>query len=202
MKNKQVIVGLGIALLAGIAASQSAWAQNVGRPAEGSQFSSAGNRGNSNNSDNLLTGRQALDLNNVVEQNYSGKTNPTQTPYTHGGLDPAYTAPMAPMSVDNAPFPSGQFHYGFPNLKAAPYLGVKGSQTPGMGGMLPNVSTGSVDFNTVDMTGIAPVGMGSPGRGMGAPQQTIPSIPNMGLPSSSASTGSIFNWLNNTFFGP
>lgn len=198
MKNKQVIVGLGIALLAGIASSQSAWAQ----ASAGNIMDSAG-AGQYNHGDDLLTGKQAFDQYVPAQQNYSsgpgGHTSPTQTPITHGGLDQAYTAPMAPMSVDNSPFPSGQFKYGFKNYSPAPYLGVQGSQTPGVGPILPNVSTGSVDFNTVDMTGIAPVGMGSSGRNVGAPMQTPPSVQ---LPSSSASTGSIFNWLNNTFFGP
>ncbi len=161
--------------------------------------------------------KEAFKIHDGREQNYvsPNTANPGiddhssfQTPQVRtmvnpgrGGLNQVSTAPMAPgtESIGNTPFPSGSFNYGFDNGKIKPYRGAY-PQTGGAGGpyggMLPNVSLGSVDFNTVDTSGIAPVGMGSPGRGVCAPIGR----PVVQIPNSFTSTQSTLNWLQNSFF--
>jgi hypothetical protein len=53
---------------------------------------------------------------------------------------------LAPSSVNNAPYPSGTFTYGFPNESIGPYMGVSNRT---VGGFLPQTSTSSVDINIV-----------------------------------------------------
>jgi hypothetical protein len=53
---------------------------------------------------------------------------------------------LAPNSVNNAPYPSGTFTYGFPNESVGPYMGVSNRT---VGGYLPQTSTSSVDINIV-----------------------------------------------------
>lgn len=218
MKSKNVFVSLAIALAA-IASCGVAQAQIGGAPASGDVYDSSGDQGKLGGQDTYLnTGHEAKKLYNPRVQNYispntadpgiNDHTN-FQTPQVQpmvnpgrGGLNQVSTAPMAPgtTTIGNTPFPSGSFNYGFDKGGVKPYMGAYpggGGGGPAYGGMLPNVSLGSVDFNTVDMSGIAPVGMGSPGRGMGAPIGR----PVVQIPNQTTSTSSTLNWLQNVFFG-
>lgn len=216
MKSKKVI---GLALAASFTSCAflscaAAQAQIGGQAASGTESTSSGAQGNMGQATGLDTGKEAIQLWRPDTQNYVSPNTPLptredhsskQTPYVRPmwnagptGLNRVSTAPMAPGtgSIGNTPIPSGSFHYGFPELKPEPYTGAYRSGQ--VGGMLPQVSLGSVDFNTVDTAGIAPAGMRSPGRYMGAP---VPR-PMMNLPTSTTSTQSTLNWLQNTFFGP
>ncbi len=217
MKNKHVVVGLAIALAA-IASCRTAQAQIGGAPASGDVYSATGAPGAMGQTDYQNSGKQAFhesdspspiqnyispDVLNTTQHSY--KEIPYVRPMMNGdghGLNRVSTAPMATgtVTIDNTPFPSGQFNYGFASAAQFPIAPYHGSYNGGpdhsLGSMLPNVSTGSVDFNTVDTTGIAPAGMVSPGRGMGAPIGR----PVLQIPNSSSSTQSTQNWLN-TFFG-
>ena len=213
MKSKIVFVSLAISLAA-IASSGIAQAQVGGSPAQGDSTTSSGGSGYMGQSDNLNTGKEAFKIHNGAVQNYVSPNtdNPNHNTFAQrpqvvpmvnagmGGLNQVSTAPMATgsTSIGNTPIPSGMFNYGFPNAPIQPYTGPYTGSHAVYGGMLPNTSTGSVDFNTVDMSGIAPVGMSSPGRGMGAPIGR----PIVTMPNSSSSTSSTLNWLQNTFFGP
>ncbi len=216
MKTKNVVVGLAVAVSA-VASSGVAYAQIGGSPAQG-DYTSGSATGEYGKDDYYSTGKQASKISRYDTQNYvsPNTANPgasehsaNQTPQVMpmmqagpGGLNQAATALMAPGSADMTPFPSGSFNYGFKNAPIQPYRGAYpitgGSRNAQYGGMLPNVSLGSVDFNTVDTSGIAPVGMGSPARGMGAPI----GAPIVTMPNQSSSTQSTLNWLQNTFFGP
>ncbi len=212
MKSKNVVVSLAV-LISAIASCGTAHAQIGGAPAQGDVNTSSGNSGEYGQTDYLNTGRQAFQRPGVQDYTSPNTANPgmnehssSQTPFVEqmmnpgrGGLNQVSTAPMATgsTSIDNTPFPSGMFNYGFKNAPIQPYTGAY-HQTGAYGGMLPNVSLGSVDFNTVDTSGIAPVGMGSPGRGMGAPVGR----PVVTMPSPTTSSSSLSNWLQNVFFGP
>ncbi|RTL45385.1 MAG: hypothetical protein EKK48_02810 [Candidatus Melainabacteria bacterium] len=215
MKSKNVVVSL--AVLAALASCSQAQAQIGGAPASGDTYTSAGDTGNMGQTDYLNTGKEAFQIHRGDTQNYvspntaypaANDHSSFQTPQVRpmvnagiGGLNQVSTAPMATgsTSIDNTPFPSGSFNYGFKNAPIQPYKGAY-RQTGSYGGMLPNVSLGSVDFNTVDTSGVAPVGMGSPGRGMGAPiGRPVVTMPPM--PSSTSSTMDTLNWLQNSFFG-
>ncbi len=216
MKNKHLVVGLAIALAA--FTCRTAQAQIGGAAASGDVYTSSGGSGNMGQTDYQNSGKQAFHVSDSPSQiqNYISPDSPNpafnsqkNAPYVvptaqvkHGfsGMSETSTAPMAPGSVDMTPFPSGQFAYGFPNAPVQPYTGPYNKNGPhaGYGGMLPNTSLGSVDFNTVDTTGIAPAGMISPGRGMGSPIAR----PIVQIPGSTSSTQSTLNWLQNSFFGP
>jgi hypothetical protein len=219
MKSKIVLVSLAIAVSA-IASCGIAQAQIGGAPASGDVYDSSGDSGKLGGQDTYLnTGHEAKKLYNPRAQNYispntatpgmddhtsfqTPQVAPMMNPGRGGRLNAVSTAPMAPGtdSIGNTPFPSGSFSYGFDNGKIKPYRGaypITGVAANGRESLLPNVSLGSVDFNTVDMSGIAPVGMGSPGRGMGAPIGR----PVIQIPNSTSSTQSTLNWLQNTFFG-
>jgi|688.fasta_scaffold510018_1 hypothetical protein len=214
MKSKIVVVSLAIASAA-LAPNSAALAQIGGSPAYGDTYTSSGATGDMGKTDYLNTGKQAFQRSDVQDYMSPNTANPginehsaAQTPQVmqmmnpgRGGLNQVSTAPMATgsTSIDNTPFPSGQFNYGFKNAPIQPYTGPykTGRGASGMS-MLPNVSLGSVDFNTVDTSGIAPAGMMSPGRGMGAPIGR----PVITMPSPTANTQSTLNWLQNTFFGP
>ncbi|CAN5372804.1 hypothetical protein BH10CYA1_BH10CYA1_20270 [soil metagenome] len=219
MKSKNVLLSLAIALSA-VASCGIAQAQVGGAPASGDVYDSSGSQGYLGGQDTYLnTGHEAKKLYNPRAQNYISPNTATpgmddhtsfQTPRVEpmvnpgrGGLNQVSTAPMAPgtTTIGNTPFPSGSFNYGFDNGAVKPYMGAypKTGGSPGgaYGGMLPNVSLGSVDFNTVDMSGIAPAGMRSPGRGMGAPIGR----PVVQIPNSTSSTQSTLDWLRNSFFG-
>lgn len=215
MKNKKLVV-VGLACAMGIFAStSSANAQIGGSVASGSSDASGSNTGNYGKTDYLNTGKQAFQpYNQQVQNYYSPNTSmpsandhaAKQTPNVRtmvdsdgSGLNMVSTAPMAPGTVNNIPIPSGQFNYGFntsgPGAFAQPYYGsyASGNRT---GSMLPQVSTGSVDFNTVDNSGFVPYG-GSPIIPMGSATQMLNSIP-----SAASSASSVYNWLQNSFFGP
>jgi hypothetical protein len=216
MKNKNVVVGLALALAA-IASCETAQAQIGGARAAGDVYQSSGGSGNMGQTDYLYTDKQADHASDSPSpiQNYISpdvfQTNqhtykdiPNVNPMMNSdssshGLNHVSTAPMATgtLSIGNTPFPSGQFDYGFAKASVFPPAPYHGAYKSGASGsMLPNVSTGSVDFNTVDTTGIAPAGMRSPGRGMAAPIGR----PVVQMPNSSSSTQSTQAWLN-TFFG-
>ncbi|HEY9733387.1 MAG TPA: hypothetical protein V6C89_15820 [Drouetiella sp.] len=215
MKSKNVVVSLAIACAA--LAPSSALAQIGGAPASGDTYSSSADTGNMGQTDYLNTGRQAFQKPDVQDYMSPDTANPGINDHSHaqrplvtpmmnagrGGLNQVSTAPMATgsTSIDNAPFPSGQFNYGFNSAAQAPirpYTGAYRTGRGAIGSMLPNVSLGSVDFNTVDTSGVAPVGMISPGRGMASPIGR----PVVTMPSPTANTQSTLNWLQNTFFGP
>jgi hypothetical protein len=203
MKNANrfaILLGASLAIAFQAAASPTL-AQAVG-----DATASGGTTGDYSQSDDLNTGKQAMKIFDPNVNNYIGKTSPIETPLTRGGLPYAQMNTMAPASVDMNPLPSGQFHYGFPNLGAAPFLGVDSSKSSpfSMGGMLPQTSTSSVDFNTVDCPFIrGPYGGGSPG-GLGNINVTIPvNIPGLGnIPiGGSINTNQALQGLQN-FFGP
>lgn len=192
-----ILLGATIAV-----AVQPSWAQ-----ATGNAFESQGTTGDYSQSDGLNTGHQADKIFDPNVQNYVGKTSPIMTPQTRGGLPYAQMNTMAPASVDMQPLPSAQFHYGFPNLGAAPFLGVTSSQSSpfSMGGMLPQTSTSSVDFNTVDCPFIrGPYGGGSPG-GLGGINITLPvNIPGLGRTpiGGTINTNQAIQGIQNFFGGP
>jgi hypothetical protein len=95
------------------------------------EFQSAA-QGNTNNTDDRLTSEQAVD-GGVV-----GGRNPS--------LPPTYYNLCAVNSVNNAPFPSGSFTYGFPTSPG-------GGGHSGFSSSLPPVSTSSVDLNTCNNSG-------------------------------------------------
>lgn len=89
---------------------------------------------------------------------YSGNTANQHPAHNGHELEQARTALMAPGTVDNAPVPSGNFSFGFPNLPSTTYRGVttdtaaaNGSRPPSFGAKLPPTSTSSVDLNSRDM---------------------------------------------------
>ena len=101
-------------------------------------LNSGGAIGNLSNSSNLLTGPGA-----IAQPMLNGRA--FSLPTAGNGL-------MAPNSVNNTPFPSGQYSYGFSQPPAFSINPLASNNQYGMyaGQSLPTVSTGSVDFNTVD----------------------------------------------------
>lgn len=212
MKSKNVVVSLAV-LVSAIASCGTVQAQIGGAPAQGDTYTSSGSSGDYGQSDYLNTGKQAFQRPDVQDYMSPSTANPgindhsrNQTPLVEpmynagrGGLNQVATTPLATgsTSIDNTPFPSGSFNYGFKNAPIQPYLGAYAGNKGVYGGMLPNVSLGSVDFNTVDTSGIAPVGMGSPGRGMGAPVGR----PVVTMPSPGSSNANTLQWLQQSFFG-
>jgi hypothetical protein len=90
-------------------------------------------QGNENNSTGNLTGTQTED---------NAEACRTVT------LPQADYSLLAPNSVNNNPYPSDQFTYGFPMEGSAPFMGVDHGS---YGGTLPATSTSSVNLNSVQL---------------------------------------------------
>jgi hypothetical protein len=199
------IVGITLSAFAALLIAQPGFAQQGGSPASGSIAASGANAGQQNNTDGMTTQHGAIGLTDV--QNYQGLTNPTQAPTSRGGLATTTTGNLAADksvggSTDMSPFPSGNFNYGFPNGGQQVYMY---QSNPGMSPGLPKVSTGSVDFNTVDCPFIAPLGDQTPADGMAAQvfaaptPNTAPPVNNF-LNNNNTSTQQALQQLG-TFFG-
>jgi hypothetical protein len=214
MKNKRVLFGLTMAIAA-VTTCGTAQAQIGGQQAMGNSSMSAGSPGLYGQTDYLNTGKQAFQPYNQQQQNYVSPdtANPGQNDHSanqepmvramqtgdSNGMAATSTAPMATGTFNQASFPSGQFSYGFTGSGPAPYHGSYAQSNPNTmyGGILPSVSTGSVDINTVDNSGI----------GFAASPVSIPTALGMPsvqiqIPSAAASTVNTLNYLQNTFFGP
>ena len=85
---------------------------------------------------------------------------------------------LAEYSVDNAPIRSGKFDYGFPKTGPAAYRGAYAGQSRIVGSNLPQVSTSSVDINTVDLSSPFGSSFGGGGGGTGGSEpQAPPALP-------------------------
>jgi hypothetical protein len=217
MKNKRVLFGL-IMAIAAVTTCGTAQAQIGGQQAMGSSSMSAGGPGLYGQTDYLITGKQANQLYDQQQQNYtspqisdpglsdhSANQEPIVRQMMMGdshGLAATSTAPMATNTntIGHQAFPSGQFSYGFSGKGPAPYHGsyAQGNPNTMYGGILPSVSTGSVDINTVDNSGIGFAA--SPLSQMQSPN-SMPNI-QIQIPGAAASTLNTLNWLQNSFFGP
>lgn len=94
-------------------------------------------------------------------------------------VESSVTNILADYSVDNAPIRSGKFDFGFPKTGPAAYRGAYAGQNRIVGSNLPQVSTSSVDINTVDLSspfGSSFGGGGGSGTG-GSEPQAPPALP-------------------------
>lgn len=123
-----------------------------GEGAGGNQFNSSGTQGVMGRGSRRESGDLAQRVGR--KHDYSGDTDPTQTPVSGGGLPETH---MRVESLNNYDYgmtqiPSGQFRYGFSNTGRAMMISPTRLMNQGLGGFqfLPQTSTGSLDINTVD----------------------------------------------------
>jgi hypothetical protein len=155
-------------------------------------------QGNETNSDNLLTGHEAI-MGPVIGQGttYGGAGAAASSL----GIPSVANSLMAPNSVNMAPFPSGQFLYGFPNEGTTSLTGV--SQKIGNGGFMSPVGTSSVNINTVDCPFIRLPNEGNGvngGNGLGNINIALP-LPGGTTINTSINPVQTINQLNNFFSG-
>jgi hypothetical protein len=95
-------------------------------------------------------------------------------------VESSVTNILAENSVDNAPVRSGKFDFGFPKTGPAVYRGAYAGQNRSVGSYLPQVSTSSVDINTVDLSSpfdTSNGGNGGGGGNGGSGPQAPPALP-------------------------
>jgi hypothetical protein len=168
---------------------------NTGPEASAVDVNASAAQGNETNSNDLLTGHEAI-MGPVVGQGVTFGSGAAGSL----GIPSVGQALMAPNSVDMTAFPSGQFHYGFPNNPTTSFTGVSSKSSPS-GGFLSPAATSSVDINTVDCPFLRESYSNGGSGGLGNINLAIP-LGGGNTLNTSINPVQTINQLNNFFGGP